>query len=132
MDLRKHHDHECHQDRDEIPESLRKEFYIPHEMTFFELDFDRIKKHDAAIKRLRPIWSGQDVIPYKLNNDKSLKIVDKINSIRSWPDNTSSNLYKKFRFVLRKIVKSGQFESLMTLMVLLNSVTLALERHSIQ
>lgn len=71
-------------------------------------------------------------MPIKLDHEKSLKIIEKINSIRVWPGATMSNYYKQFRFVLRKIVKSGQFESLMTLMVLLNSVTLAFERHGIQ
>lgn len=58
MDLRKRHDHECTLDQDEIPESLRKEFHIPHEMACFDVNFDEIKKYDAGIKRLRPIWSG--------------------------------------------------------------------------
>ena len=49
-----------------------------------------------------------------------------------WPADTFGNILKKSRFVLRKIVKSSQFDNLMTLMVLLNSITLALERHGIK
>ena len=40
MDLRKRHDYERALDQDEIPENLRKEFHIPHEMTYFDVNFD--------------------------------------------------------------------------------------------
>jgi hypothetical protein len=40
MDLRKRHDHEGAPGQDEIPESLRKEFHVPQEMTYFDVNFE--------------------------------------------------------------------------------------------
>lgn len=44
MDLRKKHDHECKHTFDEIPDEIRNEFTVPHDVKFFELDFNHIKK----------------------------------------------------------------------------------------
>jgi len=51
--------------------------------------------------------------------------------IRVWPLGCKG-LIKRIRFVLRIIVKHAIFDSLMTFMVLCNTVTLALERHGMQ
>lgn len=56
---------------DEIPVNIRKEFDLPKQMDFYEVNFHQIRKHDASKKRNTPIWSGQDVIPDKLNASKS-------------------------------------------------------------
>lgn len=48
-------------------------------METYELNFDQIRKFDASKKRYTPIWSGQDVIPDKLDASKSKIICDQIN-----------------------------------------------------
>jgi hypothetical protein len=55
----------------EIPRTLRDEFLIPEKMDGFAVDFGNIKKDDAQKKKLRPMWSGQDVMPDHLNFHKS-------------------------------------------------------------
>lgn len=37
------------------------------------------------IKKRRPMWSGQDVIPDKLDYATSIKVVEHLNNIRVWP-----------------------------------------------
>ena len=71
---------------DEIPDNIRNEFHIPNDMNYFDMNFKKIQKRDASVKRLTPFWSGQDVLEMKLNHDKSLRIIDQINSIRVWPN----------------------------------------------
>jgi hypothetical protein len=56
---------------DEIPIEIRKEFDLPKKMENYEVSFNNIRKHDASKKRYTPCWSGQDVIPDKLDSVKS-------------------------------------------------------------
>ena len=114
---------------DEIPADLRREFRLPQELNYLQIDFKEVRKHDAQRKRNTPIWSGQDVIPDKLDYDKSLGIVKMLNSHRVWPTGISG-LWKRIRFVLRLHVKSDFFDSLMTFAVVLNTITLSLDYHN--
>lgn len=81
MELKKkRHQDDCkhnegHHD-DEIPNKLRQELNLPMEMEFIEIDYYQVKQKDASMKRLRPIWSGQDVIPIKFDQDKSQQVID--------------------------------------------------------
>lgn len=70
---------------DEIPAHIRKEFDLPKEMEDYEVNFYQIRKHDASKKRYAPIWSGQDVIPDKLDSKKSALVCTAINNHRVWP-----------------------------------------------
>jgi hypothetical protein len=56
---------------DEIPDDIRKEFDLPKQMDDYEVNFNHIRKHDASKKRYTPSWSGQDVIPDKIDSNKS-------------------------------------------------------------
>ena len=114
---------------DEIPVDLRREFRFPQELNLLEVDFKEIRKSDAQRKRNTPIWSGQDVIPDKLDFEKSLGIVAMINKHRVWPTGLGG-LWKRTRFVLRLHVKSDFFDSLMTFAVVLNTVTLSLDQYN--
>ena len=114
---------------DEIPPELRKEFQFPVESNLLEVDFKEIRKHDATKKRTRATWSGQDVIPDKLDCEKSLVVLSTINRHRVWPVG-AIGLWKRVRFVLRLHVKSDFFDSLMTFAVVLNTVTLSLDQHN--
>lgn len=113
---------------DEIPADLRREFRLPQELNLLEVDFKEIRKHDATKKRSRPTWSGQDVIPDKLDYEKSLTVISKINTHRVWPLGLGG-LWKRTRFVLRLHVKSDFFDNFMTFAVVLNTVTLSLDQH---
>jgi hypothetical protein len=76
MDLRKKEENSAIKNIDEIPENIRKEFHIPGEMNYFDINFKEVQKFDASKKRLTPIWSGQDVLEFKLNNEKSIRVVN--------------------------------------------------------
>ena len=94
-------------------------------MGVYEIDFQAIRKDDISYKRLRPLWSGQDVLREKLDNAKSLSVVDHISSHRVWP-NGFPGITKRMRFVTRIKVKSSLFDNALTFAVLLNTITLSL------
>jgi len=131
MEVRGDHEGQHHFE-DEIPLCLRREFGMPEDMSFFQINFSEIRKADASKKKMRPTWSGQDVLPDRLDHAKSQLVVESLNAIRVWPAQRSKGFLKRSRFLLRILVKSSSFESLMTLMVLLNTITLALERHGME
>ena len=68
------------------------------------------------------------MIPDQIDFQKSSFVVGQLNMIRVWPLGCKGTI-KRARFVLRIIVKHAIFDSLMTFMVVCNTVTLALERH---
>jgi hypothetical protein len=53
---------------DEIPSELRKELDLPDNITGYAIDMHKIKEHDFSVKKFRPIWSGQDVFPDRLDH----------------------------------------------------------------
>ena len=110
---------------DEIPQNLRKAFDIPEKMGVYEVDFQAIRKDDHSYKRFRPLWSGQDILREKLDNAKSLLVVDHISSHRVWPTGFAG-IAKRMRFVTRIKVKSAIFDNALTFAVLLNTITLSL------
>ena len=84
------------------------------------------------IKKRRPMWSGQDVIPDKLDYATSIKVVEHLNSIRVWPVDRVYDCWKRFRAVLRIIVRSWFFDNFLTFAVLLNTITLSLNHYGIK
>ena len=110
---------------DEIPEVVRTAFHIPKKLGVYEIDFAAIRKDDIFYKRQRPLWSGQDVLREKLDNAKSLWVVDHISSHRVWPYGVKG-LFKRLRFITRIKVKSSLFDNALTFAVLLNTITLSL------
>lgn len=44
-------------------------------MNFFEINFNAVRSKDAQMKRIRPMWSGQDVLPDNLDASKSSDII---------------------------------------------------------
>lgn len=110
---------------DEIPEHVRQAFHIPKKLGVYEIDFQAIRKDDIYYKRQRPIWSGQDVLREKIDNQKSLWVTDHISSHRVWPYGISG-IFKRLRFVTRIKVKSALFDNALTFAVLLNTITLSL------
>ena len=117
---------------DEIPKSLRQEFNIPEaeQMSGFEPDFQNIKKYDMGKKRLRAMWSGQEVMQDKLNCEMSSELISIINFSRVWPTGIIG-IRKRFRVVFRLIVKSTIFDNSLTLAVLLNTIVLSLNHYGI-
>ena len=119
---------------DEIPKELRNEFDIPDpdKMDGFQPDFFNIKRHDLQLKKRRPMWSGQDVIPDKLDFETSVKVVEHLNSIRVWPVNGIYGIWKRIRAVLRILVRSWFFDNFLTFAVLLNTITLSINHYGIK
>lgn len=97
-------------------------------MDIYELNFNQIRKFDASRKRNTPTWSGQDVIPDKLDAGKSALICEKINGHRIWPLGLQG-LMKRSRFIVRLHVKSDFYDNLFTFLVLLNTITLSLNKY---
>lgn len=117
---------------DEIPKDLRAEFLIPEKMQGFQVDFGNIKKYDASRKKLRPMWSGQDVLPDHLNFEASAYVVSHLNSIRVWPSGSLDGVVKRYRSMMRTLVRSAIFDNFLTGAVLLNTVVLAVNHYDIK
>ena len=84
------------------------------------------------MKKRRPMWSGQDVMPDKLDYATSLKVIENLNGIRVWPVDSVYDCWKRFRSVLRVIVRSWFFDNFLTFAVLLNTITLSLNHYGIK
>jgi hypothetical protein len=48
---------------DEIPYDVRNQLKLPQKMGIFEINFNEVKKNDISLKKQKPSWSGQDVLP---------------------------------------------------------------------
>lgn len=96
----------------------------------YEVNFDKVREKDVAYKKLRPMWSGQDVLREHMDNASSLWVVNQINMIRVWPTGMFG-LYKRWRYYLRKLVLAGFYDAFMTFAVLLNTIVLAADHYGI-
>lgn len=115
---------------DEIPMDIKRQFNLPDEMRQYQLNFHAVKRSDFALKKQKPLWSGQDVLPVRLDQKKSQYITNHINSIRVWPEGVQG-LLKRMRCQLRRLVKSAFFDNFMTFAVLLNTITLSMDHYGI-
>ena len=97
-------------------------------MDIYKVNFNQIRKYDAAKKRQTPIWSGQDVIPDKLDASKSALACEKISNHRVWP-NGFKGIKKRLRFIVRLHVKSDFYDNFFTFLVLLNTITLSMNQY---
>ena len=48
-------------------------------MGVYQLDFKAVKENDFSVKKQNPMWSGQDVLSKRLDYQKSLDIIQRIN-----------------------------------------------------
>jgi hypothetical protein len=71
------------------------------------------------------------VLRENIDHQKSCKIIDQINSNRVWPTGFSGIL-KRIRYVLRIFVKGAFFDNFMTFAVLLNTITLSMDKYGIE
>lgn len=53
--------------KDEVSQEIRTEFDLPDNITGSKINFNEIRRSDAARKRKTPIWSGQDVMCVSYN-----------------------------------------------------------------
>jgi len=95
-----------------------------------QIDFNEIRRHDFAKKKRVAHFSGQDVLGEQMNEEKARWVVQKLNSIRVWPRGKYGYL-KRGRALLRMLVKSAIFDNFMTFCVLVNTITLGLDRYDI-
>ena len=56
-------------------------------------------------------------------------MLTKINAVRVWPKG-AEGYFKKVRVLIRMVVKHNLFGNLMTLMVLLNTIVMAMQRYN--
>jgi hypothetical protein len=85
---------------------------------------------DASHKKIRPIWSGQDVLRDSLDNEKSALCIDLLNGNRVWPTGLYG-YFKRAKYLWRIQVKSSNYDSFFTSFVMLNTVTLSMEKYGI-
>ena len=85
---------------------------------------------DASHKKIRPVWSGQDVLRDALDNEKSALCINLLNDNRVWPTGLYG-YYKRVNFMWRLQVKSSNYDSFFTFFVMLNTVTLSMEKYGI-
>lgn len=116
--------------KDCVPDEIRKEFDIPDDLGENAIDFNEVRRSDAARKRKVPVWSGQDVLCISLNRDHAEAITEQMTSIRVWPKGFYG-VIKRFRFMVRKFVNHSLMDNLMTLCVLINTIVMALDRYGI-
>ena len=93
-----------------------------------EVNFDEVRKKDCMVKRKTPLWSGQDVLDIGLTPTQATWVTSKLNLMRVWPKGLTG-LLKRARVLLKDIVKSGFWDNFMTGCVLLNTITMAMERY---
>lgn len=94
----------------------------------YEINFKQIRKFDASKKKISPVWSGQDVLPDALDQHKSTKIVEVMSQHRVWPQSLKG-MMKRARYIVRLHVKSPMYDDFFTFVVLLNSVTMAMNSY---
>ena len=63
-----------------------------------------------------------------IDEEKSKYITRKLSSIRVWPSGVYG-YFKRFRVAIKAIVRHPLFDNFMTLCVLVNTITLALDRY---
>ena len=93
------------------------------------VNFDEVINADNNRKRKTPVWSGQDVLEIGLTSELTDWVLGKINAVRVWPKG-AKGFFKKVRVAMRMVVKHSLFGSLMTFMVLLNTIVMAMQRYN--
>jgi hypothetical protein len=94
------------------------------------VNFQEVRRHDASKKKISPMWSGQDVLPTELDNQKSLDIITLMSKHRVWPTGMKG-IIKRARFTLRLVAKSDGYDNFFTLFVFLNTITLSMTAYGI-
>jgi len=77
-----------------------------------------------------PTWSGQEVLDLTLNMKKSGWVLKKMNKLRVWPKGFY-NFTKKFRAVLKSIIRFNLFDNFLTACVLMNTIVMGMDAYDI-
>ena len=118
-------------DEDNVPDDLKKIFNLPKDMSNYEIDFEQVRLVDASFKRRVPTWSGQEVLDLTLNIKKSKWVLAKCNKTRVWPKGLFYFI-KRFRCILKNIIRFGLFDNFLTGCVLVNTVVMAMDSYDIK
>lgn len=113
-----------------IPEDLKLELNLPDEIEDNTIDYNEIIKKDCNRKRKTPMWSGQDVLSVGLNEELSDLAVSQINAMRVWPKGLFGYV-KKFRVLLKMIIKHSLFNNMLMAAVLANTAVMSLASYGI-
>jgi hypothetical protein len=84
--------------------------------------------NDTLKKREIKLWSGQDVLRNHIDEQKSILIVGSLNSVRVWPKGLYG-FYKKVKAKSMVTIKSNNFDNLMNLFVLFNTIILSMNSY---
>jgi hypothetical protein len=93
---------------------------------------DEVKKaKEAAILRFKDCleWSGQDIMT-RLDPYKARIAMRALNSIRVWPKGIHGYI-KRFRIMIRTLVKSSVYENFFILCVIINTIILTMDHYGI-
>ena len=52
-----------------VPETIRKEFNLPDDMSNLEVDYNQVRLYDSTVAIKLQIWSGQEVLTTSLNQE---------------------------------------------------------------
>ena len=99
-------------------------------MKGFEIDFMEVRLKDAALKKSRFTWSGQDVLSETLTNGASVWVTSFLSKVRVWPK-AGAGMLKKARCTLKMFVRTPLFDNFMTISVLINTIVMAMDRYGI-
>jgi len=109
---------------------VREELDLPEDAKVSNIDFHKIRLADMGKKKRIVGWSGQDVLGDLIDEHKSKWIIDQLNEVRVWPQGPYG-YFKRTRNCMKRIVRHAIFENFMTFCVLVNTVTLGLDRYKI-
>ena len=113
-----------------IPVELKEELNLPDEIDDNIINYNEIIKKDCNRKRKTPMWSGQDVLSVGLNEELSELVISQINAMRVWPKGLFG-LVKKFRVLLKMIIKHSLFNNMLMAAVLANTAVMSLASYGI-
>ena len=71
------------------------------------------------------------MLPDHLNFEASALVVSHLNGIRVWPSGSIGGVVKRYRSMMRTLVRSAIFDNFLTGAVLLNTVVLAVNHYDI-
>ncbi len=87
----------------------------------------RLREDEESKNKTRAAWSGQEVL---VNSDPNAAVwtTEKLNELRIWKKG-KKGIYMMIRHMAKKFITSSFLENLMTLCVLINTFTLAMDRY---
>ena len=90
-------------------------------------DLQKIREEDSTGKKLDANWSGQQVLQ-DCDPNLAVWLTDNLCAVHIW-HHGFKGLYENIRYVARKFIISEIVENLMNLLVIINTIALAMDRY---